>query len=300
MNASGDRVALWAFLGTNVTVGANPVAVRFSNRELDPFWGAGFRFVLAAVMFAAIMAIVRPAVPRGQPLWGAVMFGALNFAGAVGFAYYGFVHIHAGLGQLVYSMVPLVTLLLASAQRQERLQVRSIVGALFAVGGVLVLAEGALQETVPIDSALAFLASLLCLSQGAVAIRQFPPVHTVPLNLIGCMTAALVLIPVAALSGEELAVPRERDTWLALAYLVFIGSGLMFVLYIVVLRRWAASRAAYVFVVSPFLTIVLSAWLDDEPVGTALIAGGAIILAGVYLGALRPPPAVRVPAVPPP
>ena len=251
-------------------------------------------------MFAAIMALVRPPAPRGRTLGGAVLFGLLNFAGAVGFAYYGFVRIHAGLGQLVYSMVPLVTLLLAALQRQERLHARSIVGALFAVAGVLVLAQGALHESVPLDSALAFLASLLCLSQGAVTIRQIPPVHTVPLNLIGCLTAALVLIPAAALSGEELALPRERNTWLALTYVVFVGSGLMFVLYISVLRRWAASRAAYVFVVSPFLTVLLSAWLDDEPVGAALVLGGAVILAGVYLGALRPLPAARVPAVPPP
>jgi drug/metabolite transporter (DMT)-like permease len=263
-------------------------------------WGAGLRFSLAAVMFVVIMAMVRPATPRGRTLGGAVLFGLLNFAGAVGFAYYALVHIHAGVGQLVYALVPLVTLLLAALQRQERLHVRAIVGALFAVAGVLVLVEGALRGAIPLDSALALLASLLCLSQGAVAIRQFPRVHMVTLNAIGCVTAALVLVPLAAISGEELTLPRERDTWLALAFVVFIGSGLMFMLYIVVLTRWAASRAAYVFVVSPLLTVVLSAWLDDEPVGAALVAGGAIILAGVYLGALRPPPTPRVPGVLPP
>jgi hypothetical protein len=43
----------------------------------------------------------------------------------------------------------------------------------------------------------------------------------------------------------------------------------VFVLYIVVLRHWAASRAAYGFVLVPFVTVVLSAWLDDEPVRRA-------------------------------
>jgi drug/metabolite transporter (DMT)-like permease len=299
VTASGERAALWAFLGTNVAVAANPVAVRFSNRELDPLWGAGLRFSLAAVMFAAVLAVVRPAAPRGRALAGAVVFGLLNFAGAVGFAYYALVRIHAGVGQLVYALVPLVTLLLAALQRQERLHSRAVVGALFAVTGVLVLAEASLRGAVPLESALALLASLLCLSQGAIAIRQFPPVHMVTQNAIGCVTAALVLVPLAAGSGEDLALPHERETWLALAFVVFVGSGLMFMLYIAVLRRWAASRAAYVFVLSPLLTVVLSAWLDDEPVGAALLVGGAIIFAGVYLGALRPPPP-RVAARPPP
>ena len=61
----------------------------------------------------------------------------------------------------------------------------------------------------------------------------------------------------------------------------------MFVLYLVVLRYWAASRAAYTFVVIPVVTLALSAWLDDEPVGAELAVGGAMVLAGVYVGALR-------------
>jgi drug/metabolite transporter (DMT)-like permease len=295
----GERPALWAFFATNVAVGINPIAVRFSNRELDPIWGAGLRFAAAAVMFAAIMAVLQLALPEGRTLRGAVVFGMLNFAGAVGFAYYAFVRVHAGLGQVVFALVPLATLLLAALQRQERLHGRAVAGACFALVGVAVLAADSLRETVPLSSALALLASLLCVAQGAVTIRRFPPVHAVTLNFIGCTTAALVLIPFSMLSGETLSVPKERETWIALGWVVFVGSGLMFMLYLVVLTRWAASRAAYVFVVSPLLTVALSAWLDDEPVGTVLVVGGAIILVGVYLGALRPRSA-PVPAVPAP
>jgi hypothetical protein len=68
----------------------------------------------------------------------------------------------------------------------------------------------------------------------------------------------------------------------------------VFVLYIVVLRYWSASRAAYTFVLVPVVTVVLSWWLDDEAVGAGLVLGGLLVLAGVYVGALRPaqmPPA---------
>jgi hypothetical protein len=34
--------------------------------------------------------------------------------------------------------------------------------------------------------------------------------------------------------------------------------------------------------------IQLSAWLDSEPVGVGLVLGGLLVLAGVYVGALRP------------
>ena len=67
----------------------------------------------------------------------------------------------------------------------------------------------------------------------------------------------------------------------------------MFVLYLVVLRYWRASRAAYTFVVIPIVTLVLSAWLDDEPIGLELVLGGALVLLGVYFGALRTTERVR-------
>jgi hypothetical protein len=47
------------------------------------------------------------------------------------------------------------------------------------------------------------------------------------------------------------------------------------------------------------LTLILSAWLDNEAIGASLFLGGFVILAGVYVGALRPN-APRVEVVPAP
>jgi drug/metabolite transporter (DMT)-like permease len=71
------------------------------------------------------------------------------------------------------------------------------------------------------------------------------------------------------------------------AYLVTLGSVAVFLLYLFVLRNWAASRAAYSFVLIPIVTVALSAWLDDEPVEAGLLVGGALELGGVYVGALK-------------
>jgi drug/metabolite transporter (DMT)-like permease len=70
-------------------------------------------------------------------------------------------------------------------------------------------------------------------------------------------------------------------------YLVTLGSVGVFLLYLFVLGRWTASRVAYSFLLSPFVSILLSAWLDEEPVGPGLVVGGLLVLAGVYVGALR-------------
>jgi drug/metabolite transporter (DMT)-like permease len=41
-------------------------------------------------------------------------------------------------------------------------------------------------------------------------------------------------------------------------------------------------------VLIPLVTVALSAWIDDEPIDSRLVFGGPLVLAGVYLGALRP------------
>ena len=53
--------------------GANFLVVRFNNRELTPFWGAGLRFALAALLFVLIAAALCLRWPRGRALsraWG--------------------------------------------------------------------------------------------------------------------------------------------------------------------------------------------------------------------------------------
>ena len=64
MDAPSDRKTLAAFLVTVVLGGVNFVGVRYSNQELDPIWGAGLRFGLAAAVFVVLCAVLRLALPR--------------------------------------------------------------------------------------------------------------------------------------------------------------------------------------------------------------------------------------------
>jgi drug/metabolite transporter (DMT)-like permease len=283
----GESVPLAAFLVGSVLAGGNAVGVRYSNRELDPLWGAGFRFAIAAGLLALLMVALRLSVPRGRALYGAALYGALNFGAAFALAYYGFVHVHAGLGQTLLAVVPLATLLLAVLQRQERFRLPALAGCVLALVGIAVLSQAPLREEVPLLSLLALLASALCFAEAAVVVRRFPPVHPLTMNAVGMAVAGLLLIGGALLARESISLPERTPTWIALGYLVAVGSIVVFGLYVLVLRYWSASRAAYTFVVVPLVTVVLSAWLDDEPVRLSLLLGGALVLAGVYVGALR-------------
>ena len=288
MKVDRERLTLVAFVAEAVLAGGNAVGVRFSNRELDPLWGAGVRFVLAAGLLGAVMAMMKLPLPHGRALIGALLYGLLIFGGAFGLAYHALVELHAGLGQTLLALVPLATLLLAVLQRQERLHGPAVFGTLLAVVGIAFISGISDRESVPLLSLLAALGAVVCFAQGTVLVRHFPAVHPVSLNAIGMATGAATLIVLSLLFGESAAFPEQAATWAALAYLVVVGSGVVFVLYALVIRLWSASRAAYTFVLTPVVTVLLSAWLDDEPITAGLVLGGILVLAGVYVGALRP------------
>lgn len=290
MDQPHERVALAAFLGGATLAGGNAVCIRFSNRELDPLWGAGLRFALAASVMLAVMALLRLELPRGRPLVGAILYGAFAFAGAFALAYYALERLHAGFAQIVLALVPLATLFLAVVERQERFRGDVFAGGLIALLGIAAMSGTSLEDSVPLLPVLAVVASAFCFGQAAIVVRAFPQLHPVTMNAVAMTAGAVLLLLAALLAGDEIELPERGETWAAITYLVLVGSVVVFVLYLVVLRYWPASRANYEFVLIPVVTVLLSAWLDDEPVGAGLVAGGLLVIAGVYVGALRRQP----------
>ena len=287
MREDDERATIAAFIAGSVLAGGNGVAIRFSNRELDWLWGAGLRFVLAALLMLGLMAALGVGWPRGHALAGAVLFGLLQFAATYALAYYALVELHAGFGQILLALVPLLTLFLAFAQRQERFRLAALGGALLALAGVVAMSTAAFESSLPLLSVLAALASALCFAEAAVLVRWLPRVHPVAMNAVGMTAGAIALVLAAVIAGDTIELPDGSETWAAVLYIASFGSVAVFLLYLYVLRRWVASRASYSFVVIPVVTVVLSAWLDDEPIGVGLVLGGALVLAGVYVGALR-------------
>ena len=289
-----DRRTLAAFLLAVVLGGINFVGVRYSNEELDPIWGAALRFGLATAVLAVLVAALRVRLPRGRTLALVVGYGVLGFGCAYGALYLGLQEAGAGLASVVLAVGPLLVLLLAVAHRLERFSMRAAIGAVIALGGTAVMFLDPGEAAVGWESFAWLGLAALCASESVVVSKLVGPVPPMAMNLVGMSAGTCALLAVAVLGDDELALPREGDTRLAVAYLV-LATVAMFLCILYVVQRWTASATAYTFVSMPVVAVVAGALLIDEEITAAVVAGGAIVLSGVYLGALSRRPSTPSP-----
>lgn len=284
--ARGRGVTLVAFVFLCVGVGGNLVGVRFSNRELEPFWGGALRFAIATAILGAVVAILRLPVPRGRVLLGAVTYGLLAFALFFTFAYWALQELPTVIAGVVFASVPLMTFFLAVLHRQERFRIRSVVGGVLAIAGIFAIVRAPVNDDVPLLSLLAMLGAAVCAAEAGIVGRHFREVHPIVMNAVGMAVGTVFLGALSIIASERQILPAETATLLALAYLIVGGSCGVFLLYLFVLKSWTASAASYEFVIAPLVAAGLAAWLLDEPLTADVAIGGVIVLAGVYVGAL--------------
>lgn len=296
-----DRSTLGAFIAAVVIGGANFVAVKFSNEELEPLFGAALRFGAATVLFFVVMRARRLPLPYGKAAIGATLYGLLGFGLAYGLLYFALVELSAGTASVILASVPLLTLLLAVLHRQERLSMRGIAGGLLAIAGIAILSARSLGGELPAIYVGASLLGALAVAESSVIVKGFPRAHPVTTNVVG-MAAGTVFLVIASLAfGEEWVLPRSAETWAALGWLVVAGSVGLFMLFLFVVIRWTASATTYALTLMPVVAVTLGVILAGEEVRWEVIAGGVLVISAVYVGALSgtrrpaPQPAVVAP-----
>jgi drug/metabolite transporter (DMT)-like permease len=289
--AREDNLAhtLPAFGGGVLIGGANFIAVKFSNQELDPLFGAALRFTAAAVLLLLISRVFGYAMPRGRAALGAALYGLLGFGVSYALMYYAVQGLGAGPTSVIAAAVPLATLVLAVLHRQETLHARGVVGGVMALAGISILSLRSLETDLKASYVIAAVLAVLAIAESSVLVKGFPKAHPMSTNAFGMTVGALFLILASLLFGQEWTVPREPKTWASLAWLVLAGSVALFWLFLFVIKRWTASASVYMLSLMPVVAVTLGALIADEKLTLEVVLGGALVLSAVYVGAISAP-----------
>lgn len=293
---SGTTLA--AFAGAVLIGGANYIAVKFSNEELEPLFGAALRFALAGILLFAICGIWRYPLPRGRALVGAAIYGLLGFGVSYALLYYAIVGLGAGPTAVIIGAAPLATLLLAVLHRQETLSVRGVIGGVLALVGIGILSLGSLRADLEASYVIAALIAVMSIAESSVVIKGFPKVHPMSTNAVAMSVGAVLLVIASLIFNQTWALPSSARVWGAVVYLVVVGSVALFWLFLYVIERWTASATVYAITLMPVGAVILGALFADEPITVELVIGGALVLGAVYVGALPRQSREPLPAVP--
>jgi drug/metabolite transporter (DMT)-like permease len=282
--------------------GGTFVAGKWAVREAPPFTVALLRFAAATVVLFALVAWNArkgspgegASAPRGAMPWG-----GLFSLGLTGMFLYNFFFLKglslttASNGSLIVSLNPLVTALLSAALLKERVRPVQWGGLLLALAGVgLVVTNGSpgtlgRQPLNPGDLLLlgapAMWAIYTVLGKKILA-RLSPLTATAYAALFG----TLLLFPAAALEGPpaETALRLTPWGWLSVLQLALLGTVAGFVWWYDGVAELGAARAASFVYLVPLFGVLLSSLVLSETIGPARIAGGGLILCGVYAGTL--------------
>lgn len=215
----------------------------------------------------------------------------------------------AGTTSVITAAAPLATLVLAVLHGQERFSTRGVVGGGLAIAGLAVLSAGNLGGDLRPVYLIAAMLGVVAIGGSSVVVKDFPKAHPVTTNAVGMATGTAFLIVTSVAFREQWVFPRGGRTWLALSWLVVLGSVALFMLFLYVIKRWTASASVYAITMMPVVAVTLGALIADEPITAEVLAGGALVIAAVYVGAIsgtgkprevRPPEPLAAAAEPAP
>jgi drug/metabolite transporter (DMT)-like permease len=287
---SGDqRVAYILLVAMAAMFGGTWVAGRWAVEELPVFTVAELRFGVAAVLLAAWALLTRrklsPVRRDDLPL-----IAGLGLTGVAGYNWLfltGLTLAPASDGSiLVPGTIPILTMVLAVLLLGERIGSRAVVGMAVAVAGlVVVIGPGRDTGGTRLTGDLLFLTSAGIWAMYNVLVRiagrRFDAISA---TLYAMVAGSIFLLPLAVLSGSASALQEASPrAWASIGYLVVLGSILAFVFLQVGVARIGAGRASAFTLLVPLFGVGLSvAFLGERPTLLA-IAGGVVVLAGLWL-----------------
>ncbi|HEX6544536.1 MAG TPA: EamA family transporter [Ktedonobacterales bacterium] len=109
--------------------------------------------------------------------------------------------------------------------------------------------------------------------------------HPLQINAIAFATGALVLLPLALMTGFVVSYPAQG--WLLLAYLGLVPSALAYALFLSGMRTTPATIASIVTLLEPLTATVLAALLFGERLGPLGLIGAGLLLAAMVVLAVQ-------------
>ena len=284
-----------------VVWGSTYLAIRVGVETMPPLLMAAARSLVAGLIMFPLGLRRRRSAPlasrwpsRAQWRWCSTA-GVLLLVGqgVVGVAER---TIPSGLAALLVATVPLWLLGLDAGLNHARLGLAPLAGLLLGLVGVALLSSlGGGSGPVSIAGVLTVVGAAGLWALGTMTARRgalpASPVLATGMELLAGGAALLVLAAATGEFGSLHLSHVSARSWIALGYLIVIGSIVAFSAYGIAIRALPTATVATYAYVNPVIAVLLGALILGEQLTPAMIGGGVLVVGAVVLVVRRSPPA---------
>lgn len=281
---------------TTLFWGGTFIAGRTLAGSVPPVNAAFLRFAIATLVLVVLARLIDGKIiipPRNQ--WFSLLLLGLTGVFSYNILFFsGLQHIEAGRASLIIALNPLAITLAAVFFLGERLTFKQSVGIVVSLVGALFVISNGHPSAILSGSFGRGEASILgCVASwtaysiiGRSVLRYISPLAAV---LYSSLIGTLLLFPLVLINDSfKLIFSYSFNNWISLVFLGLFGTAIGFSLYYQSISKIGASRCSVFINLVPFFSILLSWLILDESLKLSVLAGGFILLTGVYLTNISP------------
>jgi drug/metabolite transporter (DMT)-like permease len=277
-----------AAAATGILVGAAMVATRFVIDQTAPASLALLRYVIG---FCCLLppVLLSGRVPfEWRDLLPIGLLGIIQFGILIALLNYALQFIPSARAALIFATMPLLTMMLATVLRYERITLAKTLGVLLTIVGVgFALGEKAVQRGGAAHEWVGELAVFASALSGAICsvlyrpyLRKYP---TLPVSAFAMLASVGFLAMLAAGEGFFRSLPTFTAAgWLAVVF-IGISSGIGYYLWLWALNHTTPTRVTVFLALSPITAAGLGALLLAEGISMMLLLGLACVVLGLWI-----------------
>ena len=267
--------------------GTTWIASKEGVKHIPAIQMCAMRQLFGGSLYLLYFGFAKHPLPKGKQ-WGTILIlSILNFMLTNTLSTWGVKYISSGLGAIIAAIVPLWIVIITMCQGY-RLPVKATTGLLLGFGGICIIFYDHLKDFLISDFRFGIFLSLaasISWAFGGVYTKKhaanFNPYFSMGLQMI---ISAIALFGVTFTTGDMINVRDiPLNGWLAVSYLVIVGSVLTFIAYVYMLQRLPTSQASIYAYINPVVAVLLGAVIFNERLNIYVAIGGAVTILGVYL-----------------
>jgi len=295
MSPRDRKLAYLAWITICLVWGTTFLAIRIALESLPVALLAGFRWLAAGLMLAAMLPFVREQFPPRSTWRSIALVGFLMNVLGNGLLVWAEQYVASGLTAVVVGMVPFWSVVVeALSPGGEQLTRGTLAGLAAGFGGILVLVWPEL--TVGGEGGRMFVAGIVALQVGSLgwaigtSYTKRHRIGATPLasSALQMVFSGVMLMIVGTLAGEWTRVYFTPRSFGALLYLTVAGSVVGYTAYVYTLKHLPVSTVSLYAYVNPIIAVILGTLLAAEPLSPRILLAAVLVFGGIAIVRMAP------------